>query len=106
MTRLMQNGYAPKSIDHAFHDVLSAVLRTAVKWGHLQDNPAHGVDLPRLRTVRRPKMGADDRTSRGTIERAPTVGAHHGGVGVALSAFAEANCSRSGGGMWTIRRDA
>jgi integrase len=51
VTRLMQNGYAPKSIDH-IHDVLSAVLRTAVKWGHLQDNPAHGVDLPRLRTVR------------------------------------------------------
>ena len=43
--------YAPKTIDH-FHDVLSAVLRTAVKWGHLTDNPAHGVDLPRLTTVR------------------------------------------------------
>ena len=27
-------GYAPKSIDH-MHDVLSAILRTAVKWGHL-----------------------------------------------------------------------
>jgi integrase len=38
-------------IDH-MHDVLSAVLRTAVKWGHLQDNPARGVDLPTLRTVR------------------------------------------------------
>ena len=31
---------------------LSAVLRTAVKWGHLQDNPARGVDLPTLKTVR------------------------------------------------------
>jgi integrase len=31
---------------------LSAVLRTAVKWGHLRDNPARGVDLPVLRTVR------------------------------------------------------
>lgn len=51
VTCLMQAGYAPKSIDH-IHDVLSAVLRTALKWGHLQDNPAHGVDLPRLRTVR------------------------------------------------------
>jgi len=51
VAHLMQAGYAPKSIDH-MHDVLSAVLRTAVKWGHLQDNPAHGVDLPRLRTVR------------------------------------------------------
>src|SRR4030095_2062221 len=44
-------GYAPKSIDH-IHDVLSAVLRTAVKWGHLQDNPARDVDLPTLKTVR------------------------------------------------------
>jgi integrase len=33
------------------HDVLSAVLRAAVKWGHLPENPAQGVDLPRLRTV-------------------------------------------------------
>ena len=48
---LTQSGYAPKSVDH-IHDVLSAVLRTAVKWGHLQDNPAMGVDLPTIRTVR------------------------------------------------------
>lgn len=34
------------------HDVLSAVLRTAVKWGHLPENPARGVDLPALRCVR------------------------------------------------------
>ena len=34
------------------HDVLSAILRTAVKWDHLVDNPAQGVDLPRLVTVR------------------------------------------------------
>jgi integrase len=32
--------------------VLSAILRTAVKWGHLQDNPARGVDLPKLKCVR------------------------------------------------------
>ncbi len=48
---LTQEEYAPRSIDHV-HDVLSAVLRTAVKWGHLQDNPARGVDLPKLRNVR------------------------------------------------------
>jgi integrase len=48
---LNQAGYAPKSIDH-IHDVLSAVLRTAVKWGHLHDNPAREVDLPTLKTVR------------------------------------------------------
>jgi len=28
------------------------VLRTAVKWGHVQDNSARGVDLPTLKTVR------------------------------------------------------
>jgi integrase len=48
---LTRAGYAPKTIDH-IHDVLSAVLRTAVKWGHVQDNPARGVDLPTLKTVR------------------------------------------------------
>jgi hypothetical protein len=48
---LTQAGYAPKSVDHV-HDVLSAVPRTAVKWGHLPDNPAIGVDLPTIRTVR------------------------------------------------------
>jgi site-specific recombinase XerD len=48
---LLRKGYAPKTIDH-IHDVLSAVLRTAVKWGHLTDNPAHNVDLPILKTVR------------------------------------------------------
>ena len=51
IAHLTQAGYAPKTIDH-IHDVLSAVLRTAVKWGHLKDNPARDVDLPTLRTVR------------------------------------------------------
>jgi len=51
IAQLTQAGYAPKTIDH-IHDVLSAVLRTAVKWGHLKDNPARDVDLPTLRTVR------------------------------------------------------
>lgn len=51
VAHLTKAGYAPKSIDH-IHDVLSAVLRTAVKWGHLKENPARGVDLPTLRTVR------------------------------------------------------
>jgi integrase len=51
VAHLTQAGYAPKSIDH-IHDVLSAVLRTAVKWGHLQENPARGVDMPTLRCVR------------------------------------------------------
>jgi integrase len=51
VAQLTQEGYAPRSIDH-IHDVLSALLRTAVKWGHLSDNPARGVDLPALRCVR------------------------------------------------------
>ena len=51
VAHLVREGYAPKTIDH-IHDVLSAMLRTAVKWGHLQENPARGVDLPTLRTVR------------------------------------------------------
>jgi integrase len=51
VAHLVQTGYAPKTVDH-IHDVLSAVLRTAVKWGHLPNNPARDVDLPTLRTVR------------------------------------------------------
>jgi integrase len=51
VTHLISAGYAPKSIDH-IHDVLSAILRSAVKWGHLHVNPAHGVEMPRLKTVR------------------------------------------------------
>jgi hypothetical protein len=35
VANLTQAGYAPKTIDH-IHDVLSAALRTAVKWGHLR----------------------------------------------------------------------
>jgi integrase len=51
VAHLTQTGYAPKSVDH-IHDVLSAILRTAVKWGHLSGNPASGVDMPMLRTVK------------------------------------------------------
>lgn len=51
VAHLTQAGYAPKSVDH-IHDVLSAILRTAVKWGHIQENPARGVDMPTLRCVR------------------------------------------------------
>ena len=32
--------------------MLSAVLRAAVKWGHLREDPARGVDLPKLKCVR------------------------------------------------------
>jgi len=35
IAQLNQDGYAPKTIAH-IHDVLSAILRTGVKWGHLK----------------------------------------------------------------------
>lgn len=63
---LIEAGYAPKTIDH-IHDVCSAVLRTAVKWGHLRENPAHKVDLPRLRTVR-PKCALTIAQARALVE--------------------------------------
>jgi integrase len=51
VTHLTKAAYAPKTIDH-IHDVLSAILRCALKWGHLASNPARGVEMPRLKTVR------------------------------------------------------
>ena len=66
VAHLVREGYAPKSIDH-IHDVLSAVLRTAVKWGHLKDNPARGVDLPTLRTVK-PKWALTTIQARTLLE--------------------------------------
>ena len=69
VAHLTQAGYAPKTIDH-IHDVLSAVLRTAVKWGHLQDNPGAGVDLPTLKTVR-PKWALTVRRQAGGADRGP-----------------------------------
>jgi hypothetical protein len=38
VAHLVREGYAPKTIDH-IHDVLSAVLRTAVKWGRTGREP-------------------------------------------------------------------
>lgn len=51
VTDLVNAGYAPKTIDN-LHDALSAVFRTGVEWGHFVENPARGVRLPKLRTVR------------------------------------------------------
>ena len=51
VAHVLQLGYAPKTIGH-IRDVLSAILRTTVKWDHIQEAPARGVDLPALRTVR------------------------------------------------------
>jgi integrase len=66
---LIQQGYAPKSIDHV-HDVLSAVLRTAAKWGHIAENPARGVDLPKLRTVR-PKWALTSPQAAALLKKLP-----------------------------------
>jgi len=72
VAHLTQAGYAPKSIDH-IHDVLSAILRTAVKWGHLQENPARGVDLPKLRTVR-PKWALTPHQASALLDKLPPLG--------------------------------
>jgi integrase len=72
IAHLTRTGYAPKTIDH-IHDVLSAVLRTAVKWGHLQDNPASDVNLPTLKTVR-PKWVLTTRQAALLLEAMPPLG--------------------------------
>jgi integrase len=69
VAHLTKAGYAPKSVDH-MHDVLSAILRTAVKWGHLSDNPARGVDLPTLKTVR-PKWALTITQASALLEALP-----------------------------------
>jgi integrase len=72
VAQLNQAGYAPKTIDH-IHDVLSALLRTAVKWGHVHDNPARGVDLPALRTVR-PKWVLTSQQAAELLDVLPPLG--------------------------------
>lgn len=69
MAHLVEAGYAPRTVDH-IHDVLSAVLRTAVDWGHLRDNPAAGVRLPKLRDVR-PKWVLTTGQAAALLERLP-----------------------------------
>jgi integrase len=53
ITELLAKGYAAHSIAH-FHEVLSAILNTAVKWGEISKNPAFDVSLPKL-TLKREK---------------------------------------------------
>jgi integrase len=69
VAQLVRDGYAPRTIDH-IHDVLSALLRTAVKWGHLTQNPALNVDLPALKTVR-PKWALTEIQASALLERLP-----------------------------------
>ena len=71
VAHLVREGYAPRTIDH-IHDVLSAVLRTAVKWGHLTDNPAHHVDLPTLKTVR-PKWVLTEAQAASLVAKLPSL---------------------------------
>ena len=48
----LKDGYAWETADH-FRSVLSRVLRTAVEWNYLSDNPVHGVKMPE-RSLKRP----------------------------------------------------
>ena len=52
VTELRERGYAPNSIDH-FHEVMNAVMRTAVTWYRLDANPARGVQIGRIKPVRK-----------------------------------------------------
>src|SRR5262249_37517670 len=70
VTQLIQAGYARKSIDH-IHDVLSAILCSAVKWGHLRVNPARGVEMPRLKTVP-PKWALTVEQARALFDHLPS----------------------------------
>jgi integrase len=71
VARLMRREYAPRTIDH-IHDVLSAILRTAVKWGHLSENLARGVELPTLRTVM-PKWALTPAQAAALIDALPVM---------------------------------
>ena len=82
VAHLVQVGYAPKTVDH-IHDVLSAILRTAVGWGHLDDNPARGVRLPKLRTVRS-KWVLTTTQAVALLEALPPLARTHDGVGVGV----------------------
>jgi integrase len=71
VAHLVNNGYAPRTTDH-IHDVLSAILRTAVKWGHLPENPARNVDLPTLTNVR-PKWALTIAQASALLEAVPAL---------------------------------
>lgn len=80
VAQLNARGYAPKTVDH-IHDVLSAILRTAMKWGHVAENASRGVDLPTLRTVK-PKWALTVEQSSALIQEMPPLARTL--VGVAL----------------------
>jgi integrase len=80
VAHLVREEYAPKTIDH-IHDVLSAILRTAVKWGHLKENPARGAALPTITTVK-PKWALTTAQAKALLEALPPLARTM--VGVAL----------------------
>src|SRR2546427_223783 len=47
--------------------------RTGVKWGHLQENPSRGVDLPKLKTVR-PKWALTPQHAAALLQKLPPLG--------------------------------
>jgi len=47
IAELDSSGCAPKSIHH-YHGVLSTILAKAVAWNYIPNNPAQGVELPRI----------------------------------------------------------
>src|SRR5581483_3855150 len=61
--------FAPKTVDH-LHDILSAVLRTAMNWGYISENPALGVEMPALKTVR-PKFALTQEQVDQLLSRLP-----------------------------------
>ena len=100
---LVSNEYAPRTTDH-IHDVLSAVLRTAVKWGHLRDNPARDVDLPALTNVR-PKWVLTIPQATALLNALPPPARTLVGLAL-LSGLRRGGCLRFAGGISTSRNGA
>jgi integrase len=69
ITDLRERKYAPNSIDH-FHEVMNAVMRTAVTWYGLEKNPAHGVQIGRIKPVRK-KWALTTVQANALLERLP-----------------------------------
>jgi integrase len=77
VAHLTQAGYAPKSIDH-IHDVLSAVLRAAVKWGHLESCAGRRSADPQMRAS---EMGIGERPGYLAADRLAATCTDDGRVG-------------------------
>src|SRR3989442_15750532 len=74
---LFRKDYAPHTIAH-FHEVLSAVLKTAVTWGKIPKNPAQGVVLPKLTLKRGKRDLSPPAARRPAAARAPQPRVHGG----------------------------